>query len=241
MIHLWIATVPVVLLVVFFYVKDKLEKEPPKEMAKAFAGGILSAISVILIFLIFGFDLPDPSNPETTQTATAAVISSFNMAFFAAAIPEEFFKLLFLYIFIWKSRHFNEYYDGILYAVLTSLGFAWLENVFYVMEGGIGTGIARALFAVPGHALDGVLMGYFFSHARFDIKNRNKYLLLSFAAPVMAHGIYDFIVFMLGGMHIPDVVKGILVLLFLGFVIFLWVYCLKKCKEHMERKVVTQN
>ncbi len=92
---------------------------------------------------------------------------SFFDSFFLAAIPEEISKWLVLYWIVWKSREFDEHYDGIIYAVFVSLGFALVENIMYVVNRGMGVALIRAVLSVPGHGSFGVLMGYYFSLAKF--------------------------------------------------------------------------
>ena len=89
-------------------------------------------------------------------------------AFVVAGFTEELMKYLAFYFFFWQERNFNEKFDGIIYAVYISLGFAAVENILYVFSGGMGVGFVRAFTAVPAHALFGISMGYYFGLARFD-------------------------------------------------------------------------
>jgi Predicted membrane protein len=119
-------------------------------------------------------------------------------AFIVAALPEEGFKLLALWLVLRKNPFFDEHFDGIVYAVCIGLGFATIENVGFIFQEGNGLSVAisRALFAVPGHYAFAVIMGYYYSLYHFvDRSPRTAiYILL---IPVVAHGIYDAIV--LGG------------------------------------------
>lgn len=230
MLLFFVSTLPVVIIFLFFYYKDKFEKEPIKIMLLAFLGGILSIIPTLLYGLI--------SRLLNLEIAESAILMSFNEAFFEAAIPEELSKFLFLYLFIWKNKYFNEYYDGILYAVLVSLGFAWVENMAYVFDGGIGVGIMRAILSVPGHAFFGVLMGYYFSHAKFDRENRSKYLLQGIVYAIIAHGTYDFLLMYMSRISAySDMLTVILLILFIIFVIRLWIVGLRKTKKHAQEYI----
>ena len=87
-------------------------------------------------------------------------------------------------------------FDAIVYSVAAALGFAALENVFYVMEGGFETAVMRAIFSVPGHAADGVVMGVFYGIARqHELYGRKQQAtqsyLLAFLLPMIEHGFYD--------------------------------------------------
>ena len=227
--NLLIASIlPVVILMIYFYSHDKYEKEPLKSLTKAFFGGILSAFLAIVLAVSMSFPLP-----EGASGGYAAFIHSF----WEAAIPEEISKFALLYLFIWRDRNFNEYYDGILYAVFVSLGFACLENILYVMEHGMSIAVSRALLAVPLHALCGVIMGYYFSLARFTNRKVSNLLKAVFFA-VLAHGVYDFILFFLEPyveiMPFGGVLSTILVF---GFVWFLWKISLAKIKIHVSNSV----
>ena len=99
--------------------------------------------------------------------ATAAYDS-----FVVAAFTEEAFKYLVFLIFIWRNKHFNERFDGIVYATFISMGFAAVENVLYIIGSGLGTGILRAFTAIPAHAIFGITMGYFLARAKFRPNNK---------------------------------------------------------------------
>lgn len=181
-------------------------------LIKALVLGILVALPVILIgtFLI-------EIMPEYNQWWDA-----FYNAFVVAAFTEEAFKFLALYFLIQKSPEFDERFDGIVYAVFIALGFAAIENVMYVYDGGITTGLMRAFTAVPAHALFGVSMGYYFALSKFESESTNANLLKALAVPVILHGIYDFI--LMSG-------HPMLLFFFIPFLIYLYWSGLKKMKK----------
>ena len=77
-----------------------------------------------------------------------------------------------------------------------ALGFAALENLLYVFDGGLEVALSRAIFSVPGHCADGVVMGCFFGLAKQREAHGNKsgatsFYLLAFFLPVIEHGFYD--------------------------------------------------
>lgn len=182
-----IAVLPVIILLVYIYVKDKNEREPLGLLLKAFAcGGLVAVVILVIAFITRLIGL----NPWAFAEQSAVMQS-----FFQAAIPEEGLKFLFLYWLIWNNKEFNEHFDGIVYAVFVSMGFACVENILYVFQGGVEVGIARALLSVPGHFLFAVIMGYYFSRARFRLTHRAGMLILAVILPVLAHGIYDTLCF----------------------------------------------
>ena len=202
---------PVFIILFYIYFRDKYEKEPLGMLLKALLGGILIILPVI--FVERGLSSLSPFDSTDGGAAWHA--------FAVAGFTEEVFKYLALYLLIWKSPSFNEKFDGIVYAVFVSLGFAAVENVMYVMEGGLQTAAIRAITAVPAHAIFGVTMGYYLGIAHMYEELRKQYLIRAIAIPVLLHGIYDFILM---------VEIGWLLILFIPYVVLLYVMGLKKMK-----------
>ncbi len=210
-----IALAPVLIILIYVYVRDKYEKEPIGLLIKALLAG---AFAVVPIMFVEGI-LSAYGSRFTGYTSVAYT------AFVVAAFTEELFKFIALYLVIWKSKEFNEKFDGIVYAVFVSLGFAAVENVMYVFQYGHGAGISRALTAVPGHALFGVAMGYYFGLAKLSQKNKTKNFILALIVPIGLHGLYDFI---LMTQH------QYLLLAFIPFLYYLWRGGFKRMKEHSD-------
>jgi RsiW-degrading membrane proteinase PrsW (M82 family) len=82
-----------------------------------------------------------------------------------------------------------------MYAVMVGMGFATLENIAYVLQNGVGTGITRMFLSVPAHATFAVLMGYHVGLAKFNPARRGWYFLLAIIWPVIFHGTFDFFLF----------------------------------------------
>ena len=155
---LFISIAPVFIIAFYVYYRDKYEKEPFSVLLKALFTGILIILPIVIIeriLTLFSEDMEDLQNAAYT-------------AFIVAGLTEEGMKYLAFYVFFWRNKNFNEKFDGIVYAVFIALGFAAIENIFYVLIGGYGIGILRALTAVPAHALFGTMMGYHFGLARFN-------------------------------------------------------------------------
>lgn len=175
---------PVLFLLWYFDHLDK-KKEKRSFLFKIFLWGVFmtfiaGGVEVLLeMYLLDIFYLP--------------IIKLIIVAFVFTALVEEALKYWVVKRKVYKHPAFNEYYDGIIYAVVASLGFAALENVFYVVEGGYYVAIIRAVLAVPAHALFGAFMGYYIGLARFE-KDREKEKKLLFKGLLLAvffHGLYD--------------------------------------------------
>ncbi len=225
---LFVSIAPVVVLLVYFYYRDKYEKEPISHLLLALVGGVLSALATLLFFNIVPITFGNDSS----------IASALYHAFMGAAIPEEVFKFLFLYWFIWNKKAFNEYYDGIIYAVFVSLGFAGFENFLYVSKGGLEVGVTRAFLSVPAHALFAIPMGYYFSLARFAPKHKKRRLLLrGVLLAILAHGLFDFILMHLSADTVSDTISVIAVILFFVFNIMMYRFAFKMIQRHLNASV----
>ena len=165
-----IAILPSVALSYYMYRKDKYAPEPKGMLKKAFYMGVLSVFVSSLFSIPLSLMAVFTNNPQTVEDA-------FRISFFGAAIPEELAKFLMLWFFLKNNKNFDEKVDGIVYASFVSLGFAALENIMYLFtnyDNFVTVGIVRALFSVPGHFCFGIMMGYFFSLAKFYEKNRTR-------------------------------------------------------------------
>ncbi|MBO6058212.1 MAG: PrsW family intramembrane metalloprotease [Bacteroidales bacterium] len=179
-----LAILPVIILAWYIYKKDKYEKEPFRMLLLAFFLGILAIPLDIFVVAVINAIIPGKT--------------VFYSAFFEAGIPEEFCKWVLFMLVIWRNKNFNEPFDGIVYACFIGLGFAGVENIMYVfgnetVGGALSTGVVRALLSVPGHFLFAVIMGYFLGMAKFRPEKCGKYLILSYLCPMLAHGLFDYL------------------------------------------------
>ena len=205
---LLLAIAPVTIVVFYIYFKDKFEKEPIGFLFKNF---ILGATVSIVITAILGL-IAARIIPLTNATS---VFQQFLKAFFVVALVEEFSKYIIVRFYAQRNKEFNEPFDGIVYAVMVSMGFAGLENVLYVFQYGVATGITRAFTAVPAHATFGILMGYFMGKAKFS-ENRIKLNLTGLLLATLFHGAYDFFLFI---NFIPGISIGAFVSLIIGILL----------------------
>lgn len=228
------AVLPVVVLLYFIYRKDRLNPEPLGKLLLTFFVGCLSVIPASLMEgLIMPLAPPAGSMP---------VLNGVFTGYLVAGLSEELCKLLLLLWVIWRSRHFDEYFDGIVYAAFLSLGFACVENISYVMGGSdpMGTALMRGILAVPAHFLFAVTMGYYVSLAKFDPAGRRGHLWKAFLYPMLLHGTYDALLMVSSNLSGSDgsLSTCITMVLFIVFVVFdvkLWRWGLKRIKRLQER------
>lgn len=185
------AIIPAVFLMIKVYRSDKLERESPYMIWHLVRAGILSALLALVEERVLSaiLDLFIPYDSPMYN-----IILYFGIVAFA----EESSKYILMKKKTWKSWEFNCQYDGVVYAVFVSLGFALWENISYVMMYGFGTALVRALTAIPGHACFGVFMGIFYGIARklaYRGNNSGATIMNVFAVliPALLHGTYDYI------------------------------------------------
>ena len=216
---LLLALAPAVILMMYVYFRDKYEKEPIKLILK---GILLGAVIIFPVGLIENYIIG-------FGTGLAKIPKAAFDGFIVAGATEEAFKYFVVFILIWRNRNFNEKFDGIVYAVSVALGFAAIENLFYVFSNNsMQVGLLRAFTAVPGHAIFGVVMGFYLGMARFSINGKWKWLLRAFTVPWLLHGIYDFMI--MSG-------HPVLLLTFIPFLIFMYRHGLKRMREFNEQSI----
>lgn len=225
---LFVSLFPVAVLLAYIYRRDTFNKEPFPLLAKAFVFGILAALLDLAVASFMNFIIPHPVSSPINDALYTSIVS--------AAMPEELCKLFLLYACIWKSPHFDEYYDGIEYCAFLGLGFAGFENVLYVLQGGLGIAFSRAIFAVPAHFFFAIFMGYFFSMARFNRRKRKRYMLLAYLVPVTLHAIYDFVLMYSNNLvesefAISEYTSGMLSIIFMVFFFFVWRFAIKRVNK----------
>ena len=183
------AVLPAVLLMRYVYQQDKVEPEPPALLTSLVGMGVLAALVSIVLEMVgqsvLG-RLVDPGSPTYTVA----------LAFLVVAVVEEGSKFFFLKRRTWQDPNFNYRFDGIVYAVFVSLGFAAFENIKYVFTYGLSVALPRALLAIPGHMGFAVFMGVFYGRAklRADLGNPFRSWLdqaAGYLLAVLLHGFYD--------------------------------------------------
>ena len=186
-----LAIAPGIAICIFIYFKDKYNKEPLGLLLLSFFMCMIAIIPAIVIQLIFTGRVEHWMGEGIFYTAV--------FSYLIVALSEEGSKFLAVRILPYRRKSFDDPFDGIVYAVMVSMGFATLENIGYVLQHGFGTGILRMFLSVPAHATFGVLMGYHMGLAKFDKVNRNRHTILAIFWPVLFHGTFDFFLFLGNG------------------------------------------
>lgn len=179
--NLFLAVIPSLLLLLYFYRKDKLKPEPPKLIWKTFALGLVAVIPAAAIELVAARLL-------LTKPGLFAI---FIEAFIVTALVEELCKFGTVKLYVFKKAEFDEVTDGIIYTVAASLGFAMLENLMYSFGSPVVL-LVRGITSVPLHATASGIMGYFIGLSKM-VPGRSP--LPGIVLAVLIHGFYDFFLF----------------------------------------------
>lgn len=206
------AIIPAVILLVQVYRADKIEREPAGLLIMLVLYGVLSTIFALMAERL-GITLLSRYVTEGSPTYNILLY------FVVVGCSEEGAKYILLKRRTWYNPSFNCQFDGIVYAVFVSLGFALWENIGYVAQYGMETALLRAITAIPGHACFGVFMGTWYGMAkRYDYAGypgRSALCRkLAFLLPAFLHGCYDFSASMEDASY---------AWIFYGFILFLFV------------------
>lgn len=189
-----LSVLPAILIVIYFYMLDRYEREPLRLIVLCFVFGAISTYPALKMEEFGILDL--------SITASANPLMTFTFAFLIVAFSEELMKFIFLRYYIFTKSDFNEPLDGIIYSVSISMGFAAMENILHIVvraedfKEALEIGYSRSLTAVPAHAAFAMTMGYFAGLAKVQTQRESLLLLTGFALAVILHGLYDFFIFL---------------------------------------------
>ena len=188
-----LAIIPGLLLIIYVYRKDKVEKEPLGLIIRILIYGVISCIAAGFLEQLESQFLP--------QYPQGSVEYAVQTSFCMAALVEETVKFLAMRLGSWRYQGFNYRFDGIVYGVSAAVGFAVYENVMYVAMYGLQTAIVRAFTAIPLHAFCGVFMGVMYSYSKkASILGQGgtcvMYTIFALLLPMLIHGTYDTFAFL---------------------------------------------
>lgn len=193
-----LAIAPGIAICLFIFHRDAYNREPKLNLFVSFFLGAVIVLPVAYTELYFN-QFPD-------HTISGVAIS----AFLVVALTEELGKFIILRFYAYPKKSFDEPLDGIVYGVMTGMGFATLENILYVQRFGMQTGLLRMFLSVPAHATFGVLMGYHVGKAKFNKPASRRFLLQGLGWAVLFHGAYDFFLFLQGNPYVKDYISDLL-------------------------------
>ena len=157
------------------------------------------------------------------------------MIFLEIAFVEEFCKWIMIRLVGYNNKNNNQAYDIIVYSVFVALGFALIENIFYLMPGDLKLGIYRAVFSIPSHASFGVFMGSFLGLAKAyeytDKALSRVYMFYAILVPTLLHTTYNFCLLANNSWFF---------IIFVLFVLSLYIVSIIKIKETAKKDEIEQ-
>ena len=243
--------IPAAVLCIYIYKKDRAEKEPAGLLLLLLGLGVVICFPAMLAESVLDYIIQTIFEPHFTTVNGIAVIPDpvihriYNavMYFLNVALVEEGLKFLALVFATKNNKNFNSLFDGLIYSVFVSLGFAGFENILYVTNYGSANALVRAVMSVPAHMFFSIFMGYYYSMWHMKIKARKlelnlkqygvipqgapeysckKDIALCLIVPILAHGLYDYSC-SVGSLSAE--------LIFYGFLIFMYFFCFKRIKK----------
>ena len=220
-----ISTLPIIIIATIIYKKDK-HKEPPLLLIGLFIAGIASCYPVKIINKLL-------TNISPIFSETPQNLNQYQLAIFiliGISLAEEISKWFTTYTLSYYNKNFDELYDILLYSILISLGFAYLENLFYVFDYGIITGITRAFITIPLHTFTGTIMGHYLGLVKINKEKckKTKNIILSILIPTLIHGTFDYCLYSKKIILIP-------VLIFI--IIYAYNYIIKQIKTTSNKNI----
>lgn len=223
-----LAVIPALILCLYIYRSDTLEKEPMWLLLSLFIFGVISTVPAVFLERLYQTLFP---------LVEEDLVSIFCYSFIGIALIEEGYKALFTYLIVYRNKNFDHIFDGIVYAVFMSLGFATLENILYLFRYGLELALSRGIVSVPAHAFYAVSFGFFLGKAKQSSVHGKKgkafgFLTLSILVPITLHGIFDFLLLSNNQM---------LYTAFLVFVVFLYIISFIQVKMHAKVMTMLDN
>ena len=197
-----LAIAPGIAISLYFFFRDEYNREPRRHLVVSFFLGFVSALIAVVIEtgLLTAFE----------HSHDNGILYIAFKAFIVVALTEEWAKYVMVKSYAYPKPEFDEPFDGIVYCVMVSMGFATLENIAYVMQHGFATALMRMFLSVPAHATFAVLMGYHMGKAKFSGGNERRDLMTGLLLATLFHGFFDFFLFLQENRMVAENVSGLL-------------------------------
>lgn len=181
-----IALSPAIAMVWFFYARGAYRPERRLLVTVLFVLGTAAGLLALVL---------NQMVERYTALWAGAPEASHRILFWMLGIGlnEEFAKMLVLLLVLYPRRDFTTPYQGLLGGAAVALGFAAVENLFYLERYGTVTLLFRSVLTVPAHAFFTAPLGVAMAFAKRAPSVAGKYLWLTggLAFAVACHGMYD--------------------------------------------------
>jgi len=195
----------------YFDLKDSLQKEPRGLLLLALAlGGVAALLAMGGFALAEQLGLPRAPGRSSGQILAYCVL--------AVGPIEEGAKFLVARTIVFRWRAFDERVDGLVYAAALAIGFAVVENFFYWPHLPPVERLARAITSPLTHSLFSAIWGLGVSHALVAARSPTARFLWQ-AGPLLLgmalHGLYDALLLAWGATFLAS-----------GTVLVIWIFVL---------------
>ncbi|MFH0831194.1 MAG: PrsW family intramembrane metalloprotease, partial [Parcubacteria group bacterium] len=204
---------PVVFYGWLFFLRRKKKfqqgRQPTTLLTMMFLGGVAAVVFAFFSERYLIRFLPPEfsycvSNSPFCQTNSPSTIGILAFATFLIVAPvEEGFKFLSAFFISFRSPQFTRVIDGAKYGIAVALGFASAENALYLftslreldLNTVASTFLLRFALSSPAHLFYSGLFGYYLGRAQFTQYRRWRLIATGLFFAVVAHGLYDFVLF----------------------------------------------
>jgi RsiW-degrading membrane proteinase PrsW (M82 family) len=181
-----IAVSPAIAMVWFFYARSAYRPHGRTLITVLFLLGFLSGVlALVLNHLVERYTALWAGAPEATHRTLFWLLG--------IGLNEEFAKMVMLLIVLYPRRDFSTPYQGLLGGATVALGFAAMENLFYLERYGTMTLVFRSFLTVPAHAFFTAPLGVAlaFSKRAESLPGKYAWLAGGLIFAMVSHGIYD--------------------------------------------------
>jgi len=174
------------------YQRDRYIPAPPFLVVRTFLWGVAVSLPVVIVEALLeavggvtlGGGLPGDSSVARIAYG----------AFVVAGFTEEAAKFLVVRRTVYPSPYFRHSLDGVIFAAASALGFASIENVFYMAEFGPAVILVRGPFSTLAHVFFSVAWGYALGQQKQA--GRGRRVAAALLAAMFLHGLFDFLLFL---------------------------------------------
>ncbi|MDX1509154.1 MAG: PrsW family intramembrane metalloprotease [Woeseiaceae bacterium] len=183
--------IPVIFWAYYHYHKDRHLPEPPANLLICLMLGVFASFLAGWCYELLGvFGL----RFDAVALADSNPAALFAYSMLAIGPVEELGKLLLFVAVVLRFKAFDEPLDGIIYASFIGLGFAAIENVYYLQYLTPLESVARGFAGPVTHILFASIWGHWISTAHLQGRSVLAASIAGFALAAGLHGLYDFIV-----------------------------------------------
>lgn len=165
--------------------QDKFDREPLKLLLWAFILGMMCVVPAAVLETV-------GENYLASEIAKPSMTFQFLFFFLIVGPIEELLKYAVVKKYLYPKVEFDEPMDGIVYGSAAALGFASLENIFYMMHFGTSIILLRAVTSTLAHILFSGAWGAPLGLLKFHPEQRSL-LFRGLLLAMFLHGLFDFL------------------------------------------------